>query len=144
MSAVMLPFMPTPLGQADMDDDHEVLARLLGGFAEALSTGAGPEEIARRSCDLFEFLRYHFRREEELMAVYRYPRRDEHRHQHMLVAVQIASWFSRIQREPEGFCLGDVEFLERWLNDHIDTDDRDLADYIRNAEARSFYRMAAG
>ena len=140
----MLPLAPTPLGQSDMDDDHEVLARLLSDFAEALSTGAGPEETARRSCDLFEFLRCHFRREEELMALYRYPGRDEHRRQHMLVAVQIAGWFSRIQREPEGFCLADVQFLERWLNEHIDTEDRDLADYIRNAEAQTLYRVAAG
>ena len=75
MSTVMLPFEPTPLGQTDMDDDHRVLARLLSGFAEALSTGVGPEETARRSCDLFEFLREHFRREEELMALYHYPQR---------------------------------------------------------------------
>ena len=77
------------------------------------------------------------------MALYHYPQREEHRRQHMLVAVQIAGWFNRIQREPEGFCLGDVRFLERWLNEHIDTEDRDLADYIRKTEARTLYQAAS-
>ena len=62
----------------------------------------------------------------------------------MMVAVQIAGWFGRIQREPDGFCLEDVRFLERWLNDHIDQDDRDLADFIRSVETRTLYQAVTG
>ena len=143
LSKDMAQFEPTPVGHLEIDDDHQVLARLLSDFAEALSTGVSREEIARRSCDLFEYLRGHFRREEDLMALYHYPQRDQHRRQHMLVAAQIARWFYRIQQGVSGFCLEDVQFLEWWLNNHIVHDDRALADFIRQCEAETLYQARA-
>jgi hemerythrin-like metal-binding protein len=128
-----------PTVPADLATGHnEVDAQHAAIIAEAARLRrAGPSAVR----DSLRFLRHHtshhFEYEEKLMEEVGYPHAGVHREQHAAFTSQLAQLGDRVEREgatPENVsALADA--VERWVGEHVQDEDRRLAEFIRGRGA---------
>ncbi|OKY75864.1 MAG: hypothetical protein BM485_05875 [Desulfobulbaceae bacterium DB1] len=115
-----------------IDHQHQKLLGIVNDFNEALAAGKG-EKIAYSLLNrLVQYAEEHFRDEEKLMRMARYPTDELDRHikEHEKLTEEIfqhtENWSSyRAESLPR---IG--EFLKKWLLDHILTSDKKYAQYV--------------
>lgn len=113
------------IGHPEIDTDHRSVVRLLHQLQEA-SSRADPAEVRTLLKALAALLREHFIREEQLMLDIHYEHAARHQKEHLHL-------FEEVRAQIEDFNDGTVsagvivDFLGRWLMDHIAYSDRQLA-----------------
>lgn len=117
---------PYLLGVRVIDAEH----RQLVGFLNELITAGPGADLPRLVEGLAEYVRVHFTVEEELMVAHGYPGYAAHKTQHDEFTARVGSL--RDSLNEAGADLGPTIrlFLARWLVNHIDRTDRDLATYL--------------
>lgn len=119
------------LGNAKIDDEHRRMVEIL----DALRATAGADsDAAAQGRLLDEMIRtseLHFRSENALMRLIPGgPQRfAAHIAQHQMLLFELAKLREEVAKG--GGCVGPrvLEFLERWLFEHMDTFDRELAEF---------------
>ena len=119
------------IGHAEIDREHRRLfevAERLDGEGE---DGAPAGEICEVLCELADYSRDHFAREENLMRIARFPRCVEH-------VVEHWKFIQTLTRLNDAYERGRTEvlpelraFLGEWLASHITVDDRQFGDFLR-------------
>ncbi len=121
-----------------MNDDHahlfqelKALKRLAAGKDQAeldpkMRQGACAQQLGLLISDTAK----HFSREEVLMRSFRYRDLDEHRNNHLLLLRSIQTYLSKFERGGKPLTVGDFEYLDAWLTNHIREDDRRLEDFF--------------
>ena len=123
---------PTRLGIRAIDEDHAAMGRQIDRFMGLLDADAAQEPLAQAANDFFQMTMNHFAAEERLMEITGYPDMERHADQHALLMRILLDWW-------RGFVSGgaytlprdDRAFLVEWFADHIDTEDRWLAEHLR-------------
>ena len=120
------------LGVRAIDDDHEAVDRQMGLFIGLLETPSSQEALAQAANDFFQITMRHFEAEERLMEVTAYPDLDRHADQHaLLMRILLDWWRGFISRGQYSLSREDRAFLVEWFEDHIDTEDRWLAEHLQ-------------
>ena len=117
---------------ADVDAEHQELFRLCDGLQHALAAGASPSDIRSFVHVLVVHAAAHFAHEERDMHAARYPHQAWHQRQHRAARTKALAYERRLgtgDREAAGQLL---QFLSRWMNDHIGIADRMLGAFLRN------------
>lgn len=119
------------IGVEPVDAQHRELFRRIDRLLEASATRTTATEVGAMLEFLAEYVREHFRTEEELMARLEYPRAADHRAEHVGFTAEL----EKLRREyaaEGGTALLVVRVTSRatqWLREHIYRADRELGKF---------------
>jgi hemerythrin-like metal-binding protein len=117
------------LGNTQIDDQHKRIFQILAKLVGAVAENKGHEEVGGVLTSAAVFVAAHFRMEEDLMAQFDYPELAAHRMAHEAVRIQV----ERLVDQFHGGGLDPLElvnFMESWLQDHVQHEDRPLAEFL--------------
>ena len=125
------------LGISELDDQHQAFFLHMVGLRRALVDGAGGREKLMKTLRFLDsFMEDHFGTEEKYMRRHNYPGILVHKAEHDAFAKIIAEFkkkTSDLDARGEATSFLAVEItrrLEKWLEEHIRTIDRKMADYL--------------
>lgn len=114
----------------EIDDDHRKLVNLFNILNHAVAAGESPEYMAAVLEELINCTVWHFSHEERLMLKYGYPEIAEHKADHTGLIESAREVQEKILQSGTHIADQDIEFLERWLTEHILTSDMRLGEYL--------------
>lgn len=114
------------LGHAQIDADHKKMVELLNRMHDAAATDKGPKVCSLILSDLIAYSRSHFALEEQLMALGRYPRREQHKAEHEALIREVVQLRVRLDRGATAPDRALFEHLKNWVTDHIQGSDREF------------------
>jgi len=121
------------LGIRMVDDDHQNLFNTANHLYRSVKNHEGHETIKATFDMLTKYVHEHFEREEQLMEELKYSGLESHRALH---ANFIRAFFSTKQSyvvAPNMFDFdGFLDFLKKWLVNHVLVEDRKYVDLIRD------------
>ena len=92
--------------------------------------GESPDYLAAVLEELVNCTVWHFSHEERLMLKYGYAEIEEHKAAHQELIKGAKELQRKILQADKTVTDEDIEFLERWLTEHILTDDMRLGSYL--------------
>lgn len=123
------------LGVAVMDQQHQVLFRLIDELAQAMLDETPDAALQPIFDRLHEYTLTHFATEEKLMAKYGYPADRDHHANHRALEASLAELVERAAQGEPLVSLQTMNFLRQWLYEHIDGVDRRFADFLKSQGA---------
>ncbi|MHB8763203.1 MAG: bacteriohemerythrin [Deferrisomatales bacterium] len=127
------------IGVPALDDQHRQLAERINDLHAAHGTAADPlgRGVFPILNGLVRYAEEHFRDEERLMASARYPGLARQRREHEAFLGRVFALAERLERGDAELSDDLFAFLRGWLLDHILGEDRKLAGFLGDREARS-------
>lgn len=114
----------------EIDEDHRKLVNLFNLLNHAVTEKESPDYLAALLEELVNCTVWHFSHEERLMLKYGYKDMEEHKAEHRELIKSAKALQQKILQADNTFVDEDIEYLERWLTEHIFTDDMRLGDYL--------------
>ena len=114
----------------EIDEDHRKLVDIFNILNHSLEEGESPDYVAAVLDELINCTVWHFSHEERLMLKYDYKDIDGHKAMHQELIERAKDLQRKILESDNAIADEDVEFLERWLTEHILTDDMRLGAYL--------------
>jgi hemerythrin len=109
------------------DDDHKKLFALICDLRTAMHSGKGAQIIEAIVWELEEYSIYHFSAEEALLEQTNYPGLEAHRLEHR----KFIDTLAKFRRDGlEGKSLEVLNFMNRWLVNHIKRTDRQYSAHL--------------
>lgn len=118
------------VGVDEIDDDHRKLISIFNLLNHAVSDRESRDYLAAVLEELINCTAWHFSHEERLMVKFGYGEMTQHQAEHRELLASARSLKDEILQAPEGFTEAHLEYLERWLTEHIFTTDMRLGDYL--------------
>ena len=118
------------LGVDIIDQQHQVLFRLIDQLAKAIQNDTSEAELKPIFDKLHEYTLTHFATEEQLMAQHGFPADQDHHANHRALEHSLAQLVSRAEHGEPLVSLQAMNFLRQWLYHHIDDVDRRLAEFL--------------
>ena len=120
------------LGVEFMDAEHAALFAMYRALpAMASQSPKTCSAFANGFRELLAYARYHFAHEEEIMLRLAFPGYADHQRQHATLLKDGDDFLSNIQTYYEAYdCLALTMYVRRWLRNHIDSYDTELAAYL--------------
>jgi hemerythrin len=113
------------VGVAAMDDDHKKLIAIINDLHDGIIAGHKKEILASALDHLAEYTRFHFAREEEMLAKTNYLAAPIHKMEHAGFVSRLSNLQERFKTAP--IAMIDLElmnFLRNWLLTHIQGSDK--------------------
>ena len=114
----------------EIDEDHRKLVNVFNILNHSLRDGESLEYLAAVLEELINCTIWHFSHEERLMLKYDYEEIKEHKAVHQELIKSAKQLQRKVLQADNPIADEDVEFLERWLTEHILTDDMRLGAYL--------------
>jgi hemerythrin len=121
------------IGIKAVDDDHQKLISLMNNLQTAIDYPTG-EPFERQALDeLVAYTKYHFQREEEMMAKNGYPDFVMHKAEHEAMVIRVGELLAAYEdpRTREATVIQLADFLKGWLVHHIMGSDHRYAPYLK-------------
>lgn len=114
----------------EIDEDHRKLLDIFNILNQSLIDGESPDYLAVVLEELINCTVWHFSHEERLMLKYDYEEIEEHKSMHEELIKSARELQHEILQADKPVVDEDIVFLERWLTEHILTDDMRLGAYL--------------
>ena len=118
------------VGVDEIDEDHRNLVNIFNILNHAVQEGESPDYLAATLEELINCTVWHFSHEERLMLKYRYAETQEHKAEHRDLITSAKELQQKILLADKLVANEHIEFLERWLTEHIFTADLRLGSYL--------------
>lgn len=118
------------IGIDEIDDDHRRLLDLFNILNHSVAKGEAPEYLAAVLEELINCTVWHFSHEERLMLKYAYKGYAEHKAEHQELIDSVKQLQQKILQAGKLVDNEELEFLERWLTEHILATDMKLGSYL--------------
>lgn len=118
------------VGIDEIDEDHRKLVNIFNILNHSVMEGASPDYLAAILEELINCTVWHFSHEERLMLKYRYAQIEEHKAAHRELIKSAKELQQNILDADRRVADEQLEFLERWLTEHILTTDLRLGSYL--------------
>jgi len=118
------------VGVDEIDEDHQKLIGIFNILNQAVTEGESPGYLAAILEELINCTVWHFSHEERLMLKHGYKDIEEHKAIHQELIKSARELQEKILHVDKSIADKDIEFLERWLTEHILTDDLRLGSYL--------------
>ena len=118
-------------GSPEIDHQHRQLMDHIDQVFQAVVHQRESEPVARTLQFLADYVEAHFGMEEALMDRTGYPRSGEHRVLHAELRARVQEFIEGQLKDPAAISEAVPLFLSDWLINHIDQQDRDLAQHAR-------------
>ena len=118
------------VGIDEIDEDHRRLVDLFNILNHSVADGADSDYVAAVLEELINCTVWHFSHEERLMLKYGYRGTDDHKMDHRDLingARELQQKYLQVGELDE---KEDLQFLERWLTEHILVADNRLGSYL--------------
>jgi len=127
------------VGVKEIDDQHREIIRLVSELAAAMRAGQGQDEIRNLMVFLNDYIVEHFGYEEIYMKKYRYPAYRDHKREHLNFIQEFAALKYAYQPgdASRAFAGQLQERLVRWLQEHVGSVDRKMAEFLKDRIRRS-------
>jgi hemerythrin len=116
-------------GDLLIDDQHRRLFKFFNDLVDAMARGEGQEVVSRTLAALSAYVVGHFGMEENLMVECEYQDLASHRAEHGLMRIQVEDMvdqYNLIGLDPSQV----MRVLKVWLIDHVQEQDRRMAQFI--------------
>jgi hemerythrin len=123
------------LGNDLIDTQHRMMVLLCRKLDMAIKTGQPEQTISRVMNELKKFTEFHFTSEENLMHEMDYPDVHEHALMHADLLIQLEMMLAKIRLHKE-FPDDLLYFLNKWLIQHVVTEDLKITEYSKIAKNR--------
>lgn len=120
------------LGIDLIDQQHQVLFRLIDQLAQAIQDENPEAELQTIFGQLHDYTLTHFATEERLMAQYAYPADHDHQENHRTLEHSLEQLVERAKSGEPLVSIQTMNFLRLWLYNHIDGTDRQFADFLKS------------
>jgi len=119
------------VGNPLLDSDHRILFDLMTQLFDATDTGQSHDVVGSVLAALSEYAEHHFRREEGMLAAAGYPDIEAHKAEHRRLGTHVRDIWDRY-RAGERNALNEpvVEFLKKWLTEHIQVTDKSYRPWV--------------
>ena len=114
----------------EIDEDHHKLIDLFNMLNHSVTEGDDPEYLAAVLEELINCTVWHFSHEERLMIKSGYDGFSEHKAEHQDLIKSVKELQQKILQAGNIIPEADLQFLERWLTEHILTADMKLGAYL--------------
>jgi hemerythrin-like metal-binding protein len=121
------------IGIDEIDEDHRKLVTTYNLLNHAVMEGESPEYLTAVLEELINCTVWHFSHEERLMLKYGYGEIDQHRADHRELIQSARELQQEVLQSDKSVAGEHLEFLERWLTQHILTSDMRLGSYLCEA-----------
>lgn len=121
------------VGVDEIDEDHRKLVSIFNTLNHAVSEGESTEYLAAVLEELINCTVWHFSHEERLMLKYGYDQAAEHKDEHRELIESAKALRDEILQSGGVVTESHIEYLERWLTEHILTSDMRLGDRLYQA-----------
>jgi hemerythrin-like metal-binding protein len=118
------------VGNDEIDDDHRKLVNLFNMLNHTVTEGDNPDYLEAVLEELINCTAWHFSHEERLMLMYGYEGLADHKMEHQELVKSARELQQKILEAGNVVADEDIEFLERWLTEHILTADMKLGSYL--------------
>jgi len=118
------------VGVDEIDEDHHKLVNIFNILNHSVKDGESPNYLEAVLEELINCTVWHFSHEERLMLKYGYEDSEEHKERHRELVKSARDLKQRILQADNPFADEHIEFLERWLTEHILTADMRLGSYL--------------
>ena len=118
------------VGVEEINEDHRKLVSIFNILNHSVTEGDSPEYLAAVLEELINCTVWHFSHEERLMLKYGYEGIEEHKAEHKELIKSAKKLQQEILESDKAVADADIEFLERWLTEHIFTFDMRLGSYL--------------
>jgi len=121
------------VGVGDLDNDHKRLIELINRFQTAYNYHTGEKFEIESFNELVNYTKYHFEREEKMMAEAGYPDLAAHKEMHRSMISKVEVFQKEYGERGHEALEGVASFLSDWLIQHINGTDKRYAPYMRRA-----------
>ncbi len=118
------------IGVDEIDEDHSKLVNLFNILNHSITEGAATDYVESVLEELINCTVWHFSHEERLMLKYGYDALEEHRDEHQDLIISIKELQQKFRQSGKLDEREDLEFLERWLTEHILVADIRLGSFL--------------
>ena len=106
-----------------IDEQHKKLITYINDLHESMRTGKSKEVVEGILSGLYEYTKYHFTFEEELMEKYQYEKLEEQKKSHVIYVQKIGELMEKYKISTIGISVEVLNFLMDWIKNHIMQDD---------------------
>jgi hemerythrin len=124
------------VGVRAVDDQHKGLVQTLNELHEAMSKGVAREASGPLLEKLAKYARDHFMAEEAMMKRASYPELEAHRGKHVDLTRQVEEYLGRFRSGEIGLSVHLLDFLRKWLTNHIQKEDRAYGPWLNRSGIR--------
>lgn len=114
----------------EIDEDHRKLINIFNILNHAVVEGESPDYLAAVLEELINCTVWHFSHEERLMLKYGYDGMEEHKAEHRQLIEGAKELQQEILQADKSLADEHIEFLKRWLTEHILTADMRLGSHL--------------
>ena len=120
------------VGHKIVDFDHMTLVNITNELFIRVDRGFSDEEIAQTISLLIDYVERHFEREEDLFRNSDYPDVDKHLAMHDDIKKTVKDIATIYKTKPDAININEVlEFLKKWLLNHIMKADQGYIQYLK-------------
>lgn len=124
------------VGVPTIDGQHRVLIAYINQLSNAIARKQSASVLGQVLGGLEGYTRVHFKFEERLFDRLHWREGDDHAHGHRLFEQQIAAFSARFAAGDKQLAPVVLDFMVRWLTEHILIDDMSYSEYFREHEVR--------
>jgi len=114
----------------EIDEDHRKLVNIFNILNHAVTEGESSEYLSAVLEELINCTVWHFSHEERLMLKHGYEGLEEHKAEHQALIKSARKMQQEILQSGKQVADENIDFLERWLTEHILTTDMRLGSYL--------------
>ena len=114
----------------EIDEDHRNLINIFNTLNHAVVEGESQDYLAAILEELINCTVWHFSHEERLMLKYGFEEIEEHKAEHRELIKSVKELQQEILQTNKPVVDEHIEYLERWLTEHILTADMRLGSYL--------------
>jgi hemerythrin len=118
------------VGVDEIDEDHRKLVNIFNILNHSVMAEESSDYLAATLAELINCTVWHFSHEERLMLKHRYEGIEEHKAEHQELIKSAKELQQEILQADKPVVDEHIEFLERWLSEHILTADLRLGSYL--------------
>jgi hemerythrin-like metal-binding protein len=120
-----------------LDEQHEEFVSNLNQLHHFVCYGSNQcenahDEISQYLDKLVDVARRHFKTEEALMRMHKYPALAEHHCEHVFLLAELKEWASELKSGKKSFTLKTLTALKHWQIDHVIYSDKHFADFLKD------------
>ena len=125
------------VGHRMIDRDHKMLIQYINEMHAAMMAGKGKDIVGAILNKLVAYTKDHFGREEIVWRTGRYSDLEKHRKEHADLLKTVGEFQAKYDKGTVALSIDLMDFLRRWLENHILKSDKAAADAIMAAAAHA-------
>lgn len=107
-----------------IDNQHRHFIGMLNTLYDYIYEGKSREELGIYLNNLIKYADLHFATEEKYFDKFKYENSDTHKNEHAKLRSQIMEFKNKFAAGAEDITVALVDFLENWLVDHLEVQDK--------------------